>query len=121
MATPAVALDLRLRKDVSLAARPFNLSSVSSILLAFLFLSYFIVPHDGILFPVLRLNLLFLLVVPLCALACSIIALIQISKTNERGVVISYVALGISSLYFVTALAVPVVIAGLYFLYAYVI
>ncbi|MBX4198350.1 hypothetical protein KW782_03390 [Candidatus Parcubacteria bacterium] len=55
------------------------------------------------------------------ALTLAVISLRQISKTQDRGRLASYIALSITTLYFMVALAIPVVLIGLYLLYSLVI
>jgi hypothetical protein len=98
----------------------YNKYSLVSVALAVLFVLYFLVPHVGVLSSVLSFSMFFLVILPLIAFALSLVALRQIMRTHDRGIILSYIALGITSLYFMVALAVPVVIVGCYILYSYV-
>lgn len=97
----------------------FNKYALASIVFAILFISYFVLPHHGVLSSVLQYNVVFIVFIPLIALALSVISLRQIPVTHDRGITLSYITLGITGLYFTVALAVPFVLLGLYFIYSY--
>ncbi len=99
----------------------YNKYAVLSMIFAALFVAYFIIPHQGIVNLIFRFEVFFIVFVPFIALIFSIISLRQISHNHDKGMTLSYIALGISGLYFMVALAIPVVLLGLYLIYTYVI
>ncbi|MBA3285365.1 MAG: hypothetical protein H0U27_09965 [Nitrosopumilus sp.] len=99
----------------------YNKYAVLSMIFAALFISYFIIPHEGLFSAIFRFNVFFIVFVPFIALMFSIVSLRQISHNHDKGMTLSYVALGISGLYFMVALAIPVVLVGLYLIYTFVI
>jgi hypothetical protein len=101
------------------ALKQYNKYSILSLALAALFILYFIIPHS-VLYPLLSFNVFYILIVPAAALVLSVIAIRQIYGTQEKGIVLSYIALGITTLYFMVALAIPLVLIGLYLLYSFV-
>lgn len=98
----------------------FNKTAVLSVLLSVLFVSYFLVPHTGSIGSLYQFSILFVVIMPIVALASSLIAVHQISRTGDRGLMLSYVSLAITSLYFIVALAIPFVLIGSYLVYMYV-
>jgi hypothetical protein len=68
------------------------------------------------------LSMLFVVITPALALLFSIISLRRYVKfhTEVRGMFLAYISFFISSLYFVTALAMPIVLLGLYLMYVYI-
>jgi hypothetical protein len=100
--------------------KQYNKYSLMSIVLAALFILYFFLPHGGALQPVFGMSVLYVLFVPIAALVTSIIAVRQISHSHDKGLIMSYITLSITTLYFMVALAIPVVLIGLYLLYSYV-
>lgn len=96
---------------------PFAIIAAVSTLL---FIAYFIVPHAGPLAQLFRLSILYVVVLPLISFAAAAIALRQLQITGERGVIVSYLSLALTSLYLIVGMAIPVVLLGLYLLYTYV-
>jgi hypothetical protein len=96
----------------------YNKYSLLSLSLATLFVLYFIMPHGGVFHSVFSLSIFYILVLPFLTLILSVMAIRQIYRTNDRGIVLSYIALGITGLYFMVALAVPLVLIGLYIIYS---
>jgi hypothetical protein len=92
-----------------------------SLALVALFVLYFFIPHGGAFRPVFGLSMLYIVILPIVAMVFSIKSLRQIAHTNDRGRVLSYIALGITTLYFMVALAIPLVLVGLYLIYSFVI
>ncbi len=68
------------------------------------------------------LGFLFIIVAPACALYFSIVALRGYIKNPSpvRGMPLAYASFVLSAIYFVTALALPFVLLGSYFLYVYI-
>jgi len=100
--------------------RSFNIYAITSALLSFLFILYFFIPRSGMLRYALSFSVLYIIFVPLFSFILSIFSLRQIARTRERGAVLSYCALAITSLYLMVALAIPVVLFCLYMIYTYV-
>ncbi len=121
----ATTLTLK-QRAITLPALPaalkyYNKYSIASLSLATLFVFYFILPHGGVLHPLFSLSVFYILILPMMSLALSVMAIRQIYRTNDRGIILSYIALGVTTLYFMVALAVPLVLIGLYLLYSFVI
>jgi hypothetical protein len=106
---------------IPVALKQYNKYSLLSLSLALIFILYFIIPHGGILQPLLGFSVFYILVVPALALVLSVIAIRQIYKTQARGITLSYIALSITTLYFMVALAIPLVLLGLYIIYSFII
>ena len=98
----------------------YNKYALASFTFAALFISYFLVPHSGILSPVMNFSVFFVVFAPFIGLLLSVISIKQISRTHNKGMVLSYISLGITGVYFMVALAIPVVLIGLYFVYTYI-
>jgi hypothetical protein len=64
----------------------------------------------------------FAVICPALALVFSTMSLRRYVKMHQqvRGMVLAYISFSISSLYFVTALAMPFVLLGLYLVYVYI-
>lgn len=99
----------------------YNKYALLSTICVLLFISYFLIPHHGILSSVLQFDLLFIMFIPFAALILSVIGLRQITRTHDRGMIMSYITLGIMGFYFIVALAIPMVLLGLYILYTYLV
>ncbi|MES2437372.1 MAG: hypothetical protein V4519_05180 [Patescibacteria group bacterium] len=122
MATIAIQSQKASRSfQASNALQAVNKAALVSISLTVLFLSYFLVPHVGVFSYIFDASLLFVILAPVVALFSAVVSLRQIHRSGDKGLTISYVALGITSLYFMVALAVPIVLIGTYLLYTYVI
>ncbi|MDQ3014716.1 MAG: hypothetical protein M3Q73_02545 [bacterium] len=106
--------------SVPASLKQYNLYSFLSLALVALFILYFILPHTGVLAPLFDLNVVFILFVPAAALILSVMGIRQFSTNHNRGVVMSYIALGITTLYFMVALAIPLVLIGLYIIYTFI-
>src|SRR5207253_2039836 len=65
---------------------------------------------------------LFVVIAPALALIFSVIALRYAIKFQfeMRGMTLAYLSFFVSALYFMTALAMPIVLLGLYFMYIYI-
>jgi hypothetical protein len=98
-----------------------NKSALVSIALTVLFLSYFLIPHEGMFSLLYQLNIVFIIVIPAAAFLLSLMSLRQIAHTQQKGSILSYGALAVTSLYLIVALAIPFVLFGLYIVYAYLI
>ncbi len=61
---------------------------------------------------------LFLFLVPAAAFVCAVISIKK--HAIERSVVLSYISLVITTLYFSMILALPILVLGLYIIYSYV-
>jgi EamA domain-containing membrane protein RarD len=101
----------------------YNKYAYASLALALLFVFYIFLPHPAPLKSLFSFTVFFILIVPISAFILSIMSIRHAARTKEaeKGTTLGYVALGVTSLYFMTALAIPVVLVGLYVLYAYVI
>jgi hypothetical protein len=97
----------------------YNLSAFLSLILASVFVLYFCLPHTGMMSSVFQLSIIYLVFVPLAAFVLSVIGLHQISYTHDRGTVFGVIALFVTSLYFIVALATPIVLLGFYIVYTY--
>jgi cytochrome bd-type quinol oxidase subunit 2 len=97
----------------------FNLNAFLSLVLAAIFILYFSLPHSGVFRGVFQLSVLYLIFIPAIAFVLSVVGLRQISRTHDRGIVFGVVALFVTSLYFIVALATPIVLLGLYIVYSY--
>jgi hypothetical protein len=66
--------------------------------------------------------MLFVVVAPALALYFSVVSLRRYVKHHHevRGMFLAYVSFVVSSLYFITALAMPLVLLGLYVMYVYI-
>ncbi len=115
-----IAIKQQAIPSYSLPTQNYNKYTFMSLVLVALFILYFFVPHVGVLNSVFNLSIVFVVFIPLAAFVLSLISVRQISQTHGKGMVLSYIALGVTSLYFMVALAVPVVIVGFYILYSYV-
>jgi hypothetical protein len=106
----------------AVALKQYNKYAISSLILAIIFLSYFIIPHVGVLSSVFNFSVFYVLVVPALALVLAVLGIRQIkmNKTHDRGIALSYVALGITTFYFMIALAIPLVLLGLYIIYSFI-
>jgi hypothetical protein len=112
---PAIA------SSVAVPVYKVNLFAILAGASVVLFVAYFIIPHSISFFgPLFHWSIIFVVFMPLLAFASSVIAVRQISRTGEYGKTMSYVALSLTSLYFITGLAIPFVLVGCYILYAYV-
>jgi EamA domain-containing membrane protein RarD len=98
----------------------YNKYSLLSLGFAFLFILYFLIPHSGPLSALFSLSIVYLVLLPALAFLFAVLSLRQIARTQEKGSLLSYVALGVASLYFIVALAIPFVLIGYYLVYSYV-
>lgn len=99
----------------------YNKAALVSFLLALLFASYFVIPHDSFLYPLYKFSILFVVVLPALTFILSILSVRQIMTTHERGATLSYIALSMTSLYLIAGMAIPFVLIGLYIVYSYII
>ncbi len=108
--------------SIAIAApfKQYNKFAIVSLLLASLFVLYFLLPHGGVFAPVFNLSVLYILIVPAVAMVTSVLAIRQMHQTHERGHMMTYFALGITTLYFMVALAIPLVLVGLYIIYSFI-
>ncbi len=94
-------------------------------LLSLAFMSMFIVyvflPHPPALRSLMNLSVLFVVVLPLVSFVLSIISIRQGLYNHEKGIYLAYSAFALASLYFMTALAVPLVLLIYYVVYTYII
>jgi hypothetical protein len=102
----------------------YNKAAVASLTLVGIFLLYLFMPYTSALNRLFHFNysLLFIVLVPLVAFALAIFSIKHASRIQrkEKGTSLGYIALGVTTLYFMTALAIPVVLIGCYLLYTYV-
>ena len=98
----------------------YNKFALMSTISALLFLMYFLIPHIGVMYAFFSMNVFFVFIAPLAALIFSAISLRQITKNHDRGIYMSVTTLILTSLYFITALAIPFVLVGCYVLYTYI-
>jgi len=88
-----------------------RLIGMASFSLTLLFISYFVLPHIGILHTFYRLNVVFILIVPLMALGLSILSLTQMNHMDDRSLIYPLVTLGITFFYF-SAILVGMLVIG---------
>src|SRR4051812_17506107 len=106
---------------------PFSGMAIMSSVCTLLFLA-FIVMYQTSTFNAMPVQTkalwsgLFIIITPAIALVLSVISLRRYVKshTQVRGMVLAYVAFVINALYFLTALAMPLVLLGFYIVYVYV-
>ena len=102
----------------------YNTTAIFSIVFAGLFMMYFLVPHVGILKQFFNLSFFYVLVAPLAAFILAVISMRQIlrsdvSHSSDGGLIMSVSALVVTSLYFIVALAIPLVLLCCYVVYTY--
>ncbi len=108
-------------------ASPFSAHAIASVFCTALFIS-FVGIYQTATFEALTstskamLSMLFVVVAPALALYFSVTSLRRyVKQHNEvRGMFLAYISFVVSSLYFVTALAMPLVLLGLYVVYIYI-
>jgi hypothetical protein len=100
----------------------YSVGSILSFSFALLFIAYLIVPRIGILNSVhhLGVSLVFVILMPIASFILALYSLRHHQVFQNRELIMSYSALAITSLYFITILAIPVVLIGYYFLYSYI-
>ena len=99
--------------------RSYNKYALLSVLMATLFVSYFFLQPIDALAPIFNYSIVFIVFVPIAAFVLSVISLKQIAHTHDKGATLGYAALGITSLYFMVSLAIPLVLLGMYLMYTY--
>jgi hypothetical protein len=115
------------RPALAVEAVPYSTLALASIGCVALFISFILFYQTGF-FNSLSFaatafwSSLFIVIAPALALVFSVIALRRYIKLHEqvRGMFLAYISFAVSATYFVTALAMPLVFLGLYFIYVYI-
>ncbi len=120
---PTLVQDVKLISPVNTHVSHYNKAAYISLALVLLFVLYVFLPHPTFLRPILNFSVFYILIVPLAAFILSIFAIKHAARSEEaeKGTAFGYVALSVTTLYFMTALAIPVVLIGCYLLYSYII
>jgi hypothetical protein len=110
------------RSAASYKPTTHNYAGLLSFALSLVFILYLFFPSRSLFGPLAHFSLLFIMIIPVAAFC---VALFSLRDTGKFGIVekeslFGYASLGITSLYFITALAIPVVLIGFYILYAYI-
>jgi hypothetical protein len=102
--------------------KSFNLNrgAIISFALTLIFLSFFVLPHTGILHIAFRFSVFFMLILPCLTFILSLLSIHHMLATGERGMALGYVALSVTALYLIVALAIPFVLMALYLVYTYI-
>ncbi len=99
--------------------KAFNRYSLVGAGLLGIFLMYFFIPHVGVFDVIFSPSIFYLIIIPSISLVFALVALRQMKYGLQKGKTLSYVTLGITTLYFMVVLAIPFVLFLMYIMYTF--
>ncbi len=106
---------------IAVESERMSKASIASMALVMCFVLYFLVPHVGMAATIFRFNMMYIVVVPFVTFLLSTYAVYHARLHHERGIALGYLALSITTVYFIVALAIPLVLIGLYIIYSFLV